>query len=124
MAPGEPLASILGALHEEGADSPRREAHRVHGYSRRAVRLRHQPLDDGTQELLQHRFVKPVEKAVHDGMVGPIAQSQGRAELRVFGQTDFGFTEGPLCFTRRAYDRAQLRLLEPMFRKVAAVGRQ
>jgi hypothetical protein len=124
VAPGEALAAILGALHEERADRPRREARSVYGNGGLAVSCSHQSSDDGTQDLLQHCFIEPTEKPVDRGLVGDVPQSQYRTQFSMFGQTDFGFAEGPILITHQAQDREQLGLLEAMFRKFAAVGWQ
>jgi len=75
VAPGEPLASILRSLDEEGADGPRREAGRVHGHRHPSAGLEGQPSDDGAQDLLQRRLIEPTEQAVHGGIVGHVLQS-------------------------------------------------
>jgi hypothetical protein len=72
VAPGKPLASLLGPFHAERTDGTRCEASRVHRHRGLAVRWWHQPLDHGTQDLLQHRFVEAAEKTVHGSIVGRV----------------------------------------------------
>jgi hypothetical protein len=104
--------------------APRGEARRIHCDSRLAVRVRHQSVDGDTQDLLQHRFVESAENAVHGRISGHVPQPQCRTQLCVFGETDFGFAEGPILVPHQAEDREQLGLPEPMCRTHAAVGRQ
>jgi hypothetical protein len=72
VAPGQALASILGSRHEERPDGTRCEASRVHRHRGLAVRRRHQPVDGGSQDLLQRRFVESAENTVDGGIIGPV----------------------------------------------------
>jgi hypothetical protein len=110
VALGEALTSISRALHKEGAHGSWREARRVHRDCRLVAGLRAQPLDDGTQSLLQGCLVEPMGEAVDGGIVGRTPQPQGGPQFCVFGQPNFGFTKGPILIAHPAQNGQQLGL--------------
>jgi hypothetical protein len=102
MAPGEAFTPLLRPLHKERAEGPWCEPRAVYCHCCLVAGSGGQPLDNGTQGLLQGCLVEPTEQAVDGGLVGHTPPLQGRAPCGVFSPSDVGFTRGPLLITQQA----------------------